>query len=247
MRYALLTLSFFSTYASFAQIAISPTSVDVSPSLRIAEIHLDNKGNDERMFEAVIKHWSQDNNEDKFKDTNDVIILPKAATIKPKSKQKLRIVLQNPAPDKTQKYYRIFLSEVLGQKKVTKSGLSFLLSINVPLYSNGKDFQQNIKSVWSIVDDKPKGKSFLSLENTGNTHLIVKNLKMLTKPENIMSTMQYVLPGTKFQWELPNGGTLKKDKIDFQFDLFEKANKISVLVPKIQQPKVSKNKLPKNS
>jgi P pilus assembly chaperone PapD len=218
MRYFLFCLLSLWSSGSAAQIAISPTSLEVSPRSTIAEVILENKGSDARMFETVVKSWSQSKNDDKFDTTSDILVLPKAATIKAKSKQKIRVVLQNPAPEKTQKYYRLFVSEVSGQRNMQQSGLNFLISMNLPIFSSGKDWQKKPQPSWTIVDDQFTKKTYLSLTNNGNNHLVARNVKIVGKNETSLTTMQYVLPGAEYRWELP-AVIAKADKIKITCEL----------------------------
>lgn len=229
MRHLLSTTLLFCSLTGFTQISISPTSIEVSSKSAITEINLSNLGDEERMFETTVKAWSQSGSEDHFEDTKDALILPKAATIKPKGKQKLRVILQKPAPEKTRQFYRIFVSEVVPNKSVEVSGLRFLLSISIPLFSSGPQWVQEEKPEWALVLDN--NKLFLSLANKGNTHLLVQDLEVVGQKADKLTAMQYVLPKSEHRFALPSQ-FLHVKKLDFKFSLSGQNKNISLTVPK---------------
>lgn len=233
MRNILLRAVLIFTMDLHAQVAVSPTAVEISPKTNIGEINLSNMGTEERMFEISVKAWSQNGNDEKFGETEDVLVLPKAVTLKSKSKQKLRVILQKPAPEKTSAFYRIFVKEV-STPTVNFSGLRFLLSISMPVFSRGQAFKENSRPSWRIVADR--GKKYLSLANKGNGHIVVHDLNLLGEKPAQLASMQYVLPNNEIRWPLPQELEAAKN-VDFKFSVDGKNKKISLESP--QQKKVT--------
>lgn len=230
MRNILWSAVLISAIDLHAQVAVSPTAVELSPKTNIGEIILSNMGTEERMFEISVKAWSQNGSDERFGETEDVLVLPKAVTLKSKSKQKLRVILQKPAPERTSTFYRIFVKEV-STPTINFSGLRFLLSINMPVFSRGQAFKENSRPTWSIVVDR--GQKYLSLANKGKGHIVVHDLNLLGKKPAQLASMQYVLPNNEIRWPLPKELEDAKN-IDFKFSVDGKNKKISLESP---QPK----------
>lgn len=169
-------------------------------------------------------------NGDQFAETTDVLILPKAVTIKPNSKQKLRVVLQKPAAEKAQSFYRVSISEVLGPDIVAVSGLRFLLSISIPIFSRGLLWQERSEPEWAIVHDEAQDQYYVTLTNKGNNHLIVQDLLIAGAKKEKLCAMQYVLPASAHRWAMPAELSAAKS-VSLKFNFSGKDNKVTLAVP----------------
>lgn len=131
----------FSTQATAAaNIGISPTQINLSPSSKTGVVTVLNKGEKTVNLQLDAKSWDMDEN-GKFieTDTGDFVFYPKVIAIKPQEQASIRVGYTSDFP-KTEKSYRLFIEEVpeITQAEPEKSkvniGLVSVLRLSLPLY-----------------------------------------------------------------------------------------------------------------
>lgn len=177
---------------------ITPTMLELSDTAMMGEFILENTNAEEKLFQASIKQWSQKDG-DIFTATDEVLVLPLMASIPPHRKQKFRVILRKTPPAQTQNTYRLFFTETKQRTMLNKTGLSFLVTISVPVYANGKDLSTSFTTDWSLRK-QTKGKGLLTLKNSGQRTFVINKLSLVGKSEFSDDAMHYLLPGSKFSW-----------------------------------------------
>lgn len=181
-------------------IMISPTSLELSDPALVGEFTLENVEKEAKLFEAAIQKWDQKDNADVFSKTDDVIVLPLQANIQPNKKQKFRVILRKPAPEKTQNTYRLFFKETLQRSSLTQSGLTFLLTISVPIFANGKNLKSSEETKWMLTKLPKNRMGELTLKNTGQKTFVVTKISVSGKSDFNDENMHYFLPGSEYRW-----------------------------------------------
>lgn len=134
--------AFFSSHAmAAANIGISPTQVNITPSNKTGMITVLNKGTNPVNLQLDAKSWDMDEN-GKFieTDTGDFIFYPKTLTIKPQEQATIRVGYIGAEFPKAEKPFRLFVEEVPEikqpepEKNRVKIGLNAVLRLSMPLY-----------------------------------------------------------------------------------------------------------------
>ncbi|MCX7856442.1 MAG: fimbria/pilus periplasmic chaperone [Deltaproteobacteria bacterium] len=146
--------------------------------------------------------WEQDDNgNDIYEETNDIVIFPKIVQLKPSEEKVIRIGCQKSTFEK-EGTYRIMVEELPPIKSDIKHGatVSILLRVSIPVFLSPyyKKRSGNVE-IAEIIDNK----LVIAVSNTGNTHFIANEVKIrgLNKSgEEIISSREngwYILPGKR--------------------------------------------------
>jgi P pilus assembly chaperone PapD len=223
---------------ALANIAISPTLLELREDSLIGEIVLENQGPEAKLFEASLKKWTQKDNADIFEATTDIIVLPLSANILANKKQKFRIILRKPALPEAQDNYRLFFSETRKFISV-KNGLSFLLNINLPVFSNGKNLNNTLGVNWSVKQTQNKSVGELMLSNNGSKTFVVTSFKLSGRSEYSDNNMRYVLPGASVVLNIPLK-EVKSDAIHIKYVISGKSESVDLKIIPLKSLKNAK-------
>lgn len=213
-----LAVFIISVALKVSAIMITPTSLELTDTSLVGEFTLENVGTEEKLFQASIKKWEQKDT-DIYTPTDEVIVLPLMANIAPKTKQKFRVVLKKPVPARTQRNFRLYFSETSQRSALNKSGLSFLITITVPIFANGKDLSPTFETGWSLTKLAKNNQGKLTLKNNGARTISLTNLALLGKSDFVDNGMHYILPGSEFSWTVSLKNT-KSDDIKATYNIF---------------------------
>lgn len=191
-------------YAGHAFINVSPVYIEFSNKQNAIEVFLDNQDTKERVFNASIKQWKQENGEDIYSDTTEVLVLPAMRRVAPGSQQKFRVIVPKKTDGSTQKSFRLFFREVPHSRKniTPKSALSIAFQFVVPVFVNEKNYTPMPDIKWTAQHDAHNKKILLKLENKGNTFFKFSQLRAKELTKSINSAWRYVLPNSEVNWKI---------------------------------------------
>ena len=122
-------------------------------------------------LQLSVYQWKQDENgNDIYSPTDNVIVFPRIFTIDNGKSKTIRAGLRVPPCD-LEKTYRIYLEELPLSQPATGTSLQVLMRLGVPVYVPA------ISPVYKARIEGPQvsnGKLSFTLRNTGNTHLLMK-------------------------------------------------------------------------
>ena len=191
--------------ANAGSFEVNPIRIDMSAGTRSAALTLKNSGTEAVVVQASVMAWAQDNGQDAYAATKEVLVTPPIATIPPGGEQILRLGMRR-APDATNELsYRVFLQEVPPPPKPGFQGLQVALRVSLPIFVQPLKGPAKATLVWNLELQGEDGLR-LRLDNKGSGHIQVSEIALhLAGNEQAIasqSLLAYVLPGQSRTWEL---------------------------------------------
>lgn len=171
----LLALVFNAT-AQAASLSVSPVLVTLDEKRHSAALTIKNESNEARVIQTELLGWAQENGENIYTPTRDILVNPPIATLQPGQTQIIRLGL-NRKVDKTQELtYRLYISEVPPPPKEGFTGLRIALRLGLAVFVSPKAKLID-KLDWKAARG-PEGALQLTLRNSGNRHMRLTSLKV---------------------------------------------------------------------
>jgi fimbrial chaperone protein len=119
-------------------VTISPVMVELTPAHRVAAITVSNDSDLPLILQTETLAWTQPNGEDLNEETEDLLVVPPIAEIKPGGSQIFRVTLRRPTSAAAERAYRLVLDDVSEIKKETEEiGVTFSFSHRLPVFVAG--------------------------------------------------------------------------------------------------------------
>ncbi|MBS0288663.1 MAG: molecular chaperone [Proteobacteria bacterium] len=224
----LFYLLMFCTLTFASEISISPLRLDLSLQAPMATLKVSNPGEQKLLIQTQLMHWTQNNGNDIYQPSEEILVVPPLFSVEPHSHQIIRVALGT-TPCKKELSYRLFLKEIVTQKS-NIPGLNVALTISIPVFVEPTE-KLHTQYAWQ-ASNTPKG-VLVSLYNNHNCHLLINELQLLDNKDvaqnSAIKLFKYILPGQSFQWTLPvNEKQLSNYKIKAKIngnDIIDEANK----------------------
>jgi fimbrial chaperone protein len=184
---------------------VSPVRIELTPSSPTAPVNVRNESTtDSVVVQLRAVNWKQENGEDVYAPSTELIATPPIFTLQPGASQTVRVGLRRAEPSDTQQTFRLFITEVPGPPKPGFQGLQVALNIGIPVFVAPK-VKQTLAPVWKAqVAD---GKVTLTATNPANSHIQVLDVAVQDEQDKtaIASTPQprYILARQSVTWQLP--------------------------------------------
>jgi fimbrial chaperone protein len=184
---------------------VNPIRIDLSANTRSAALSVRNSGDEAVVVQTSIVSWTQENGQDVYAPTKEILGTPPIATIPPGGEQILRLGMRR-APDAVKELtYRVFLQEVPPPPKPGFQGLQVALRLSLPIFVQPRQGPAKATLVWNLElqgDDTLQ----LRLDNKGTGHIQVSEIALFQPGQEqavaSQSSLVYVLPGQSRAWEL---------------------------------------------
>ena len=208
LKQAACGLFFFVICAGIANagtIGVSPVRVTLSDSQKIGSLSVRNGGTETITMQMEILSWSQREGKAVFAATRELLANPPIFTIPAGNSQLVRVGLRR-APDAQRELaYRVILQELPPPPNPDAMGMFMTMRISLPVF------------VLPEIDTKPvllwqaartsQGALKISLSNSGNAHIQIKNFKLSlldsAQPWLTQQSSDYVLAGQSRDWIVP--------------------------------------------
>ena len=197
---------------------VSPIRVDLSPRRPTLPLSVTNDSDEAIVIQAQAVRWVQDEVEDIYTDTNEVLATPPIFTVPAHGSQIVRVGLRRVFDQGKELSYRLYLTEIPGAAKSESIGIQMRLRIALPIFASSASTAPLLK--WSIFTRQ--GVQSLAVKNEGNSHALISNVRLMpTDSENLIArqpTPAYLLPGTIRAWplKLESGKTIGPEAIRLQ-------------------------------
>ena len=175
MAAALLALG-FTAAAQAASLSISPVLVTLDENKHSAALTLKNEGNETRVIQTELLSWTQQNGENIYTPSRDILVNPPITTLQPGQTQIIRIGLRRKAEKTHEQAYRLYISEVPSPSREDFTGLRIALRLGLAVFVSPKAKPID-KLNWQAARN-PGGALQLTLLNSGNRHMRLSNLKV---------------------------------------------------------------------
>jgi fimbrial chaperone protein len=171
----LLALVFNAT-AQAASLSVSPILVTLDEKKHSAALTLKNESNEARVIQTELLGWTQENGENIYTPTRDILVNPPIATLQPGQSQVIRLGLNRKADKTKELTYRLYISEVPPPHKEGFTGLRIALRLGIAVFVPPKAKPID-KLDWKAARS-PEGALQLTLRNSGNRHMRLTSLKV---------------------------------------------------------------------
>ena len=224
LAYSLISL-FTSVTASAADLAILPVGLSLSSSNTKGMITVSNRAKESIVVQAEAVSWTQADGKDEYAPTRELLVNPPLFTIPPGRSQVLRVGLRQAPNTKQETAYRLLLREVppavptSTQIDEGKQGnVRVLLQVRLPVYISPTT---PVRLEQWRAQRNADGSIVVKLNNTGNVHTLVNELKLRSAdtptdsiPVATTKAGNVVFPGQSQSWNLkPQTKLQQKDVI----------------------------------
>ena len=209
--FALLLLSFvFAFSANAASFQVSPVRANLSAVEKTSVFEFYNTADEEVSVQVDVKKWMQENGQEKFEKTRDLVAVPAIFKMQAGKKQVVRIALLKPQASDVEEAYRLFFTELPGPQKKENTNVKMRLRISVPVFIKPTEITLAPQLVLSNFDSVEKT---ITVNNPSNQHVqILEFLLNTTEGVEIKSSAgAYLLPkqANTFKLNIPPGAVIQ--------------------------------------
>jgi fimbrial chaperone protein len=165
-----------SASALASSLSISPIVATLDEKKHSAALTLKNEGDEAKVIQTELLNWTQENGENVYTPSRDILVNPPIATLQPGQTQVIRIGLNRKVDMAQELAYRLYISEVPPPPKEGFSGLRIALRFGVAVFVSPKAKPID-KLDWQAARN-PEGVLLLTLRNSGNRHMRLTSLKV---------------------------------------------------------------------
>lgn len=182
--------------------AVVPLRVDLGPN-RAGSLTITNT-DEAKVFEIRAMRWRQQNRDDTYAQTGDLLLAPTTFRLEKGATQVVRIQLNRPQ-DAAEHAYRIFIDEVPPAQEVRPNTLKTIVSMAVPLFvapSSGPVAKGEAVLSAALVDDVLR----IEMRNTGKANLKLREwIVSSARAGELLKvpTAAYVLAGNTLKGDYP--------------------------------------------
>lgn len=197
--------------AHAAELAVLPVGLSLNESNTKGVITVSNHGKESVVIQAETMYWTQANGKNIHTLTQDMLVNPPLFTIPAGQSQLLRVGLRKMPTSQQEVAYRLILREVppppLTKAQIAEGeqgNIRVLLQLSLPVYITPK--APVSLSQWT-AQQAANGNITLKLNNSGNVHILVNELKLRNVNANnaVLTSVQVndvVLPGQNKHWDI---------------------------------------------
>ena len=196
---------------------VTPIRVVLSAQLASATLTVKNNGDEPVVIQAQTVAWLQENGQDQYPASEDLLATPPIFTIQPGATQIVRVGMRRIVRVDQELSYRLFLQEVPPPPKSGFLGLQVALRIGIPIFIAPK---VDVAPVLNWTVERQAGNQIkVRLTNHGKAHVQVTDFSIFRPdrepPLAVQQVSAYLLPGQNRTWILPTdpGQALSGDKV----------------------------------
>ena len=203
--YGLFLLVAGVSVVSAASIGVSPVRATLSANQKIETITVRNTGSELMSVQLEVMSWSQQDGEDVFTATREVLANPPIFTVPPGGSQLIRAGLRRAPDARRELTYRIFMQELPPPPSPDFNGAKMLMRVSLPVFVLPEVAAQPALR-WQAARTSD-GALKISLTNIGNAHVQIANFSLSlpgsAQPWITQKSSTYVLHGQSRDWILP--------------------------------------------
>jgi fimbrial chaperone protein len=197
-----LLLCILPMLARASSLDVDPIRVTFSAQKSVTVLTLTNAGDEPATVQLEPVAWSQDNGEDKYVPTRDLLATPPIFTVPPKGKQVIRLGLRVPPNAQQEMSYRLYLQEVPRANKEQGLGVVMALRIGVPVFVvPAVPTKPALQWTAKRISDTEMS---LTAVNHGTAHIQIREITVTGhgNPAMVVKQACYILPGTSHAWTM---------------------------------------------
>jgi fimbrial chaperone protein len=190
---------------SATSIAVSPVRATLSANQKIEAISVRNTGTEPMSVQLEVMSWSQQDGEDVFTATREVLANPPIFTVPPGGSQLIRAGLRRAPHARHELTYRIFMQELPPPPSPDFQGAKMLMRVSLPVFVLPALASEPVLRWQAALTSD--GALKISLTNIGNAHVQIANFSLSrpgsAQPWITQKSSTYVLHGQSYEWILP--------------------------------------------
>ncbi|WMJ68505.1 molecular chaperone [Stenotrophomonas sp. 24(2023)] len=200
----LLTLGLAATAAAATSLQVAPTSLQLEPRQRAAELWLGNSGTAPVTLQVRMFRWVQQDGQEQLLPTEELIASPPMQTLAAGQQQLVRVMRQGTDAPARQLHYRMIVDEV-PDLSTRASGMQFVLRYSIPVFvqpAGDATLAPQLQAQLVTLDD---GRHGVEIRNTGDGYAQIADLALgsAQRPRIVHpGLLGYVLPGQVMRWPL---------------------------------------------
>ncbi|KAA0911470.1 molecular chaperone [Pusillimonas sp. ANT_WB101] len=211
-------------FANAATLQVAPVSVTMLPKQAAVSLWLSNTGNDAIHAQIRSFEWSQQDDQDQYKETTDLLISPPFIKLEPGQRRMVRVMragrlnltqsdvdsrasgaaAMDMSPENQEKSYRLIIDELPVASR--SKSLKFVMQYSVPVFVSAVSAPP-IKPTLRWRVQNLAGTQMLVVSNTGTIHAQLADVKLVTTTGKTLEVQRgllgYVLPGSTMRWRIP--------------------------------------------
>jgi fimbrial chaperone protein len=182
--------------------AVAPIRVELQHGEKTAVLTVHNDSDAETLIQLRPVLWSQQNDQDQYQDSRDLLVTPPIFSLPAKGEQIIRVALRRAVDPARELSYRLFIQEVPPAASPSLNHqLTVALRLNLPIF-----ISPPVKAAASLSWEAawlPGGKLQLHATNSGNAHVQIIDFDLqfgAGTPAHGAGGSQYLLPGGRGTW-----------------------------------------------
>jgi fimbrial chaperone protein len=175
MRWAGLAMVLGLAAGTVDAVTIAPVLVELSPVRKIVSVTVTNPSDSAVSFQADVLAWSQPDGQDRYEETDDLMVVPPIATIAAGGSQIFRITPRTP-PDPREQAYRLILEDVTPETAGPANSATVNIRVrhSLPVFVS-PEVKPGV-AVRVVQCAAPAGKGCVRLYNDGGRYVTAKAL-----------------------------------------------------------------------
>jgi fimbrial chaperone protein len=196
--------------ATAGTFSISPLRIELDRKQNIGVLTIHNDEDAPLLIQAQIVAWSQQNNEEIYLPSKDLLVTPPVIQLASKSDQIVRVALRHVELKDSELHYRLILNEVPPEKRENFNGLSVALRMSIPIFIKPGSVSPDMKWTTTWSGD---GSMIVEAYNAGTAHLQVTDFELqFGDAEKLrVNPSRYVLPGSRITWTVKPPATINRN------------------------------------
>lgn len=198
---------------AWGSVTISPVLLELSPEGPITSVTLTNDNVRPLTIQAETLSWHQEEGENIYDVTDDLIVSPVIVQIPPGGKQIFRVTLRKTSLMSSTKElaYRLVLEDISNQVE-NSAGVFFKINHSLPLFVLPESGQKQSTLWQSCPSETPAAPACIELINTGVNRIRLSQLTFSGENwQQSISGGHTLLPGSSKKWRLNEARSAPKE------------------------------------
>lgn len=194
--------------ADATTLKIYPVLIQLDGKTPVQTMTIENSSDTPARMQVRVVAWQQDNGQDQFQDTRDILANPPLFEIAAGAQQIARFGLRTTA-GAIEKSYRIFLEEIPSERPLAPGEVRTLLRVSIPIFVPVPGTQPTLDWQLSGAGDKQVS---VTVRNTGGAHIHLNRIDIRRADGSPLTTRQesiYILPGATRNFLLDTPGAVR--------------------------------------
>jgi fimbrial chaperone protein len=215
---AACVLALFSTLSYAGSLRVGPTLVRLDSRHRVVALRVTNNNTVATPIEVQVMKWRQENNDDDYAATSELIVTPPIFELAPGETQIVRVGLRTAKSEllasAVEGSFRVFVSELPIEHNKLEPRTQMVLRVGIPVFVQAvSDEQAELR--WQLT---PVSENDWRLEvrNSGTTHVHILSVGISSRSVKLATDLNglYVLPGARRAWTVRVNTQEPLEKVD---------------------------------